>query len=101
MRLGRILRQKSNSKKFSNCSDYVDYMQVESNGTEAIIDLYMEKPPEIDILNPQGIPVTQFNVFNSKTNALVVFSQSSHDNPGIWTLTLDKNNTNPGMCLVW
>ena len=76
-------------------------MQVESNGTEAIIDLYMEKPPEIDILNPQGIPVSQFNVFNSKTNALVAFSQSSHDNPGIWTLTLDKNNTNPGMCLVW
>ncbi|CAD6189090.1 unnamed protein product [Caenorhabditis auriculariae] len=85
--------------QLSNCSNYVDYIQLDSNGTEIIVDIFSQSTTDIEIRDTNNSPQKAVPILQSKTNKVIAFAQTG-DLPGLWTVDVDKNNENPGSCML-
>ncbi|CAI2355613.1 unnamed protein product [Caenorhabditis sp. 36 PRJEB53466] len=85
--------------QLSDCSNYQDYIQLDANGTEAIIDIFSQVAPDIAVYNTENKQVDSFTIVKSKTNTVRAFKQSG-EKPGVWTIDVDYGMTNSGPCTL-
>ncbi|KAF1745700.1 hypothetical protein GCK72_022147 [Caenorhabditis remanei] len=85
--------------QLSNCSSYQDYIQLDANGTEAIVDIFAQQAPQIAVLDTDNKPVESFSIVQSKTNTVRAFKQNG-EQPGVWTIDVDYGMTNSGPCTL-
>ncbi|PIC15267.1 hypothetical protein B9Z55_022310 [Caenorhabditis nigoni] len=85
--------------QLSNCSNYQDFVQLDANGTDIIIDIFAQSAPEIAVYNTDNKQIDSFSIVNSKTNTVKAFKQTG-EQPGVWTIDIDYGMSNSGPCTL-
>ncbi|CAI5456434.1 unnamed protein product [Caenorhabditis angaria] len=85
--------------KLDNCAVYQDYIELDINGTEVIVDVFSQTAADIAVFDTNIKRVDSLNIVKSKTNLVTVFSQNG-EQPGIWTIDIDSSLTNAGPCTI-
>uniref|UniRef100_A0A1I7U656 VWFA domain-containing protein n=1 Tax=Caenorhabditis tropicalis TaxID=1561998 RepID=A0A1I7U656_9PELO len=85
--------------QLTNCSNYQDYIQLDANGTEVIVDIFAQTAPLIAVFDIDNKQVDSFPIVKSKTNTVSAFKQKG-EQPGVWTIDVDYGMSNSGPCTL-
>ncbi|CAB3399611.1 unnamed protein product [Caenorhabditis bovis] len=85
--------------QLNSCSNYMDYIQLDANGSEIVVDVFSQSASQIMVYDADKKAVDTFTLVSSKTNQAAIFKKQG-DGPGIWTVDVDYNLAHSGPCTI-